>query len=96
MVESVTSDCRRKPAGDGPTRFDAKDARIVLGVAGDASDEDIHAAWRDLAKAYHPDRLAALGLPDEMLRHAERVLARVNVAYQKLKSEREATSARRA
>ena len=47
----------------------------------------IHAAWRALAKAYHPDRLAALGLPDEILRHADRVLARINVAFQRLKSE---------
>jgi DnaJ-domain-containing protein 1 len=69
------------------TRFDAGDARLVLGVAANASEQDIHAAWRDLAKAYHPDRLAALGLPDEILRHADRVLARINAAFQRLKSE---------
>jgi DnaJ-domain-containing protein 1 len=68
-------------------RFDASDARLVLGVAADATEQEIHAAWRDLAKAYHPDRLAALGLPHEILRHADRVLARINAAFQRLKSE---------
>jgi DnaJ like chaperone protein len=59
----------------------------VLGVAADASAEQVQAAWRDLAKAYHPDRLVALGLPDEMLRHADTILARINAAYQRLKPE---------
>ncbi len=71
--------------GEEASRFDANDARVVLGVAGDATQQELQAAWRDLAKAYHPDRLAALGLPDEMLRHADRVLARINAAYQSLK-----------
>jgi DnaJ-like protein len=75
-----------RPAEDA-TRFDADDARIVLGVAADATDEEIHAAWRDLAKAYHPDRLAALGLPNEILRHADRVLARINAAFQRLRND---------
>jgi DnaJ-domain-containing protein 1 len=70
-----------------PSRFDAADARLVLGVGADATETEIHAAWRDLAKAYHPDRLVALGLPDEILRHADRVLARINAAFQRLKSE---------
>jgi DnaJ-domain-containing protein 1 len=70
------------------SRFDGKDARLVLGVAADASEAEIQAAWRDLAKAYHPDRLAALGLPQEIMRHADRVLARINAAYQRLKNER--------
>ena len=69
------------------SRFDASDARQVLGVPAAATKEELHAAWRELAKAYHPDRLAALGLPGEMLRHADRVLARINAAYQRLKNE---------
>ncbi len=75
------------------SRFDANDARVVLGVAADATEQEIHAAWRDLAKAYHPDRLAAFGLPDEMLLHADRVLARINAAFQRLKNDASAQSA---
>ena len=32
------------------------------GVSANATKEEVHTAWRELAKAYHPDRLAALGL----------------------------------
>ena len=60
------------------TAVEASDARLVLGVSEQATTEELHTAWRQLAKAYHPDRLAALDLPDEMLRHADRVLARIN------------------
>lgn len=74
------------------SRFDANDARLVLGVAADATEQELHTAWRDLAKAYHPDRLAALALPDEILRHADRVLARINAAYQRLKGDASARS----
>ncbi len=78
---------RATDRGNDWSRFDANDARIVLGVAADATEQELHTAWRDLAKAYHPDRLAALGLPDEILRHADRVLARINAAYQRLKND---------
>jgi DnaJ-domain-containing protein 1 len=78
----------RPPSREGEVgaRFDAKDARLVLGVGVDASHEELHAAWRELAKAYHPDRLAALGLPDALLRHADRILMQINTAYQRLKN----------
>ena len=72
---------------------DANDARVVLGVAADATEQEIHAAWRDLTEAYYPDRLAAFGLPDEMLGHADRVLARINAAFQRLKNDASAQSA---
>ena len=75
------------------SRFDAQDAYLVLGLSPETSPDAVHTAWRDLAKAYHPDRLAALGLPDEMLRHADRVLARINAAFQRLKAEGKARGA---
>lgn len=81
-----TADQRTPGQGGGEwNRFDASDARLVLGVGAEASADEIQAAWRALAKAYHPDRLAALGLPGELLKHADRVLARINAAYRKLK-----------
>jgi hypothetical protein len=36
------------------SRFDANDARVVLRVAADATEQEIRAAWRDLAIAYRP------------------------------------------
>jgi DnaJ-domain-containing protein 1 len=84
---SEASEPRAPSPGNAWSRFDAKDARLVLGVPADASADQIRSAWKDLARAYHPDRLAALGLPDEMLRHADAILARINAAYQRLKPE---------
>jgi|SRR5579863_8836631 len=86
-IDPLGEGSRGAPRGDDWSRFDAKDARLVLGVGADATREELHAVWRELAKAYHPDRLVALGLPDEMLRHADRVLTRINAAYQRLKNE---------
>jgi hypothetical protein len=74
-----------RPSSGEWSRFDAADARLVLGVGAEATADEIQAAWRALAKAYHPDRLAALNLPGELLKHADRVLARINAAYRKLK-----------
>jgi hypothetical protein len=86
LLESAEPRASERDASDY-SHFDASDARLVLGVAEDATQEEVHAVWRDLVKAYHPDRLAALGLPDEMLRHADRVLARINAAYRRLKDD---------
>jgi DnaJ-domain-containing protein 1 len=87
-IDPIGGEQRQSPRdSEDSGRFDAKDARLVLGVAADATPEEIQAVWRALAKAYHPDRLAALGLPEELLRHAERVLAKVNTAYQRLRRE---------
>lgn len=58
-----TVEPRATERGNDWSRFDASDARLVLGVAANATEQELHAAWRDLAKAYHPDRLAALGCP---------------------------------
>lgn len=53
----------------------------VLGLTPEASDDDIHRAWLDLAQVWHPDRFAH----DARLREkAERNLQRINEAYQAL------------
>ena len=53
----------------------------VLGLPPGASSEDIHAAWRDLAKVWHPDRFTH----DERLRQkAGENLSRINQAYDTL------------
>lgn len=73
----------RASAASAP-RFFGDDPHAVLGVSRDADATAIRRAWIDLARAWHPDRLAALDLPPELIRHAQAVLARVNAAYERL------------
>lgn len=58
-----------------PTHYD------VLGVGRDASAERIRTAYRDLARRFHPDRVAAGGTPGDA---DGRTMASVNEAYRVL------------
>lgn len=58
----------------------------VLGVKEEADWDEIHAAWRRLAKEYHPDRAAHLG--PELRELAEKKFKQINQAYEILKKER--------
>ena len=51
----------------------------VLGVSPDASDDEIKAAYRRLAKKYHPD----LNPGDE---HAAQMMNEINAAYDQIKN----------
>jgi DnaJ like chaperone protein len=53
----------------------------VLGLSPGASLADIKAAWRRLARDYHPDRHMAEGTPIEFIRVAEARMAAINNAY---------------
>jgi DnaJ-domain-containing protein 1 len=59
-------------------------AWAVLGIASGSSHEEIRAAYRNLVKLYHPDRLANLDLPPEMKEYASAMLARINIAHDQL------------
>lgn len=61
----------------------AASARTVLGVGPDASEEEILAAYRKMARMYHPDRVEGLGPEFEEL--AERRMKEINAAYCELK-----------
>jgi DnaJ like chaperone protein len=67
---------------------DAADPYIVLGVAYDASDDEIHRTYRRLVRENHPDSLMGRGVPEEFVRLATDKLAAINVAYGRIEAER--------
>jgi hypothetical protein len=59
------------------------EARAVLGVASDATPDEIRAAWRQLVRAWHPDRAQG---PEAVAQATERVSA-INAAWRVLRGE---------
>ena len=66
------------------------DPYVVLGVAHDAADADVRAAWRNLLSEAHPDRARARGLPTEFVEVAEAKAAAINEAFDTVMRERRA------
>jgi len=67
----------REPARPAP-----RSAREVLGVGPEASGEEILAAYRKMARMYHPDRVEGLG--PEFSELAERRMKEINAAYREI------------
>jgi DnaJ like chaperone protein len=61
---------------------------VVLGIDPLATDEQIREAWLRQVRAHHPDRLMAQGLPEEAIKVANRKLALINDAYDRLRKQR--------
>lgn len=58
------------------------DPYTVLGVTPDTPIADIRAAWRDLVRETHPDRMLARGVPQEAIKLAERRMVDINRAWE--------------
>jgi hypothetical protein len=63
---------------------DVFDPHAILGVPKGAARDAIRQAYHALAKAYHPDRLQGLGLPQEVLDYTTAMSKRINAAYSAL------------
>jgi DnaJ like chaperone protein len=61
---------------------------VILGIDPLATDEQIRDAWLRQVRAHHPDRLIAQGLPEEAIAVANRKLALINDAYDRLRRQR--------
>lgn len=58
----------------------------ILGIEASATDEEVKKAYREMAKKYHPDKVAYLG--EDVRKSAEQKLQEVNEAYEKIKKQR--------
>ncbi len=67
---------------------DAEDPYTVLGLAHDASDDEVKARYRSLSRENHPDRAVAAGLPEEFIDIANEKMAAINTAYDKVAKQR--------
>ena len=60
----------------------------VLGVSASASDAEVKRAYRKLMSQHHPDKLAAQGVPPEVIRVATDKSAQISSAYDLIKKHR--------
>jgi len=66
------------------------DPYVILGVAADAADDKVRAAWKAQLSEAHPDRARARGLPAEFIEVAEAKSAAINAAFDTVVRERRA------
>ncbi len=57
-------------------------------MAESASDQEVKKAYRKLMSENHPDKLAARGVPEEMIRMATEKTAEISKAYEMIKESR--------
>jgi hypothetical protein len=66
------------------TSLDKADPHRILGVAKTATQDEVHAAYLALARAYHPDRFASANLPPEVADYFETMTRRINIAFSEI------------
>ena len=99
-ARDTTDAAREKQTEEKPrdkrARHNAKDAEqearteaalMTLGVMSGASAGEINAAYREMARIYHPDKVANESL--EVREYAEQRMKEINTAYTQLKRRRE-------
>ena len=67
---------------------DDDDPYTILGVAHDTGDDALKQRHRELVREHHPDRMIARGVPPEFVVVADRKLAAINAAFDRIAKER--------
>ncbi|MGQ0659149.1 MAG: co-chaperone DjlA [Chromatiales bacterium] len=68
-----------------------EDSYAILGVRSTAADREVRHAYRRLLSQHHPDKLAAKGLPEEMMRIATEKTQEIRRAYERILAVRNST-----
>ena len=77
----------RDPAEPPPTGG-LDEACRILGVTPQSTPDEIKKAWRDKAKEFHPDKLRAKKLPENLVKLAESKFRQAQSAYEQIKRAR--------
>lgn len=64
---------------------EAGDPYAILGVSPGIDDAGLKRAHRTLVRSHHPDQLVARGMPPEFIALADRKLAAINAAYDRIR-----------
>ncbi|WP_354696422.1 co-chaperone DjlA [Elongatibacter sediminis] len=72
----------------GVVRGSLEQAYAQLGLKPGAGDAEVKRAYRKLVSQYHPDKLVARGLPEEMMEMARSRVRDINTAYDQIKEAR--------
>jgi DnaJ like chaperone protein len=64
------------------------DPYAILGVARNAPDEVVRAAWKTLMRENHPDSLASRGVPKDFIERAGAKVAQINAAWDRVTRDR--------
>jgi DnaJ like chaperone protein len=71
------------------SRGNLASAYAMLGLEPSASVAEIKRSYRRLAQEYHPDKLAAKGLPEDFTKFANEKLQAINEAYSQIRKSRD-------
>jgi DnaJ like chaperone protein len=67
----------------------ADKAYAVLGCSPDDADDQVKRCYRQRVQEYHPDKIAAKGLPDEFTRFAQDKFREIQEAWEQIKAARD-------
>ncbi|MFC1748613.1 co-chaperone DjlA [Pseudomonadota bacterium] len=65
-----------------------EDAYAILDIDASATDAEVKKSYRRLTSQHHPDKLAAKGLPPEMMKLADEKTHEIRTAYERIREER--------
>jgi DnaJ like chaperone protein len=86
LLRLQRSSQRKDRAEHGTSRL--KEAYEVLGVSSTATDVEVTKSYRRLMSQNHPDKLAAKGLPESMMKMAQEKTRQIRVAYDRVREAR--------
>ena len=91
MVEAQSHFHDYRPGDQPATGDELADAYRALGVDPNCGDRELKRAYRRLMSEHHPDKLAARGVPDSMMKVATEKAQEIQAAYELVKKSRRAS-----